>query len=34
MMQSLRGRLTVLALACIIAVMLPLLVLSYAKVVE
>jgi len=34
MMQSLRGRLTVLALGCIIVVMVPLLALSYAKVVE
>jgi two-component system sensor histidine kinase QseC len=34
MMQSLRGRLTVLALGCITVIMLPLLALSYAKVVE
>lgn len=33
-MQSLRGRLTVLALGCITVVMLPLLALSYTKVVE
>ncbi|HVT31421.1 MAG TPA: two-component sensor histidine kinase, partial [Rhodanobacteraceae bacterium] len=34
MMRSLRGRLTMLALGCISAVMVPLLALSYAKVAE